>query len=481
MGRSVPDDVLRQMRISYERGVPLRDIAKQYGICRQTVSNKARQHRWSPPIARGFASYANQDLKEKRKRKADDATDRKLVDGQQGEWLTVRMLLQAAIDHGDVDRAMIARHYAETLSIIQTAERGLRSYRTTGRLKARPLHLPNHKGTVDPRIGSVEHGYVQPEAFNPISFSDLFERWKKDSPHLSPATVRQWKRAVKQLEAFLGYSDALRVSRDDVIRWKDELMARSLSRSSIGGGYIGGPRALYNFGVSNLLLPDNPFSKVRLSKAVVRRTRSKSFSDDEARLILSAALLEPISSSKPHISRLRRWGPWLAAYSGARIGEVCQLRKQDIGIRDGIPYMHITPRAGTVKTKQDRYVPLHPQLLELGFIDEVEALRPGYIFGPEGEDRAAADRAKNIGVWVRSLGISDPDVHPNHGWRHRFKTISRHAGIPTEYHNAITGHANDRSIANAYGEFPLSALHREIMKLPWTRLKQATELCFPKV
>ncbi|MCH8685371.1 hypothetical protein [Pedomonas mirosovicensis] len=56
-------------------------------------------------------------------------------------------------------------------------------------------------------------------------------------------------------------------------------------------------------------------------------------------------------------------------------------------------------------------------------------------------------------------------MKPNHGWRHRFKTVARTAGLAPEAHDRITGHAH-RSEGEAYGSWEPKALQREIEKLP---------------
>ena len=38
------------------------------------------------------------------------------------------------------------------------------------------------------------------------------------------------------------------------------------------------------------------------------------------------------------------------------------------------------------------------------------------------------------------MGVDDPDVSPNHGWRHLFKRIADRCGIPEKMHDYITGH-----------------------------------------
>lgn len=69
----------------------------------------------------------------------------------------------------------------------------------------------------------------------------------------------------------------------------------------------------------------------------------------------------------------------VAAYTGARIGELALLRRDDV-MRDGDHWIiRITAEAGTVKNKQMREVPLHPHLVDLGFPTYAASQR-GYLF-----------------------------------------------------------------------------------------------------
>lgn len=63
------------------------------------------------------------------------------------------------------------------------------------------------------------------------------------------------------------------------------------------------------------------------------------------------------------------------------------------------------------------------------------------------------------------LKITDPTVAPNHGWRHRFKTVARKAGLDAEKRDAIQGHA-PRTEGENYGEVPPDVMLPEILKLP---------------
>jgi integrase len=121
---------------------------------------------------------------------------------------------------------------------------------------------------------------------------------------------------------------------------------------------------------------------------------------------------------------------------------------------------------------QYRLLPLHPHLLEVGLLEFVHSRPDGPLFYlptdevlESGHTRAASVSGK-VSQWVRKVaGITDKLVQPNHGWRHRFKTVARGVGISREYVDAINGH-DDGTASVDYGEYPISALFREIQKLP---------------
>jgi integrase len=69
---------------------------------------------------------------------------------------------------------------------------------------------------------------------------------------------------------------------------------------------------------------------------------------------------KPRAAELPKTSAAKKWAPWLCAYTGARVGEIVQLRKKDVWREGKINVMRITPEAGTVKGRQLREVPLHP-------------------------------------------------------------------------------------------------------------------------
>jgi integrase len=146
---------------------------------------------------------------------------------------------------------------------------------------------------------------------------------------------------------------------------------------------------------------------------------------------------------------------------------VAQLRRDDIR-REGDHYVAtITPEAGPVKNKEAREVPLHPHLIELGFIEFVTASAKGYLFltvAKDAEVKGKLRALKNrLAEFVRDI-VPDKRVAPNHGWRHRFITMSRKHGLDQEKRRMITGHAGDSVDERVYGD--PAGLYAEVCKLP---------------
>jgi integrase len=72
---------------------------------------------------------------------------------------------------------------------------------------------------------------------------------------------------------------------------------------------------------------------------------------------------------------------------------------------------------------------------------------------------------KILSRWIRSLGVTDKRISPNHSWRHRLKTLGRRHGLAVDIVDAMTGHGR-KTVADTYGDFPPDAMLRELSKIP---------------
>lgn len=319
---------------------------------------------------------------------------------------------------------------------------------------------------------------------NSDSITYLFSVWKKE--HLAnekrPETVRDFEQKIESLAEFVAPKKASEVTTKDVSDWCDELRhSKGLAASTVANKYLAAVRSVYKLGVLKQQVKSDPTHGYRIHVPKNIKSRSPGFSNDEAQTILSQSLRSETQLGKmsKHNKLAIRWIPWLCAFTGARGGEIGQLRKQDFLEDHDIPYLRLTPEAGGIKTGNFRHVPIHPQLIEIGLIEFINGSDQGPLFfAPNGvEDnprKLAANAYEKVRKWVRNtVGITDKRIQPNHAWRHRFKTLCRDYDISEEYSDWITGHEDGRAGAG-YGEVSVKALHREIVKLPHIKLPKCT-------
>lgn len=302
------------------------------------------------------------------------------------------------------------------------------------------------------------------EGTKATSLLDLFDGYAKERK-LPQSTVDQWRKHCETFVAFMGSDDADQMMKADVVRWKDALVAAGGAPKTINDSKLAALRVAFKWGVNNVRVASNPAAGVAVLHRKRADERMLGFTDDEARTILQTAEKE----ARP----ITRWLPLLCATSGARVGEMAQLRREDVIVQDGIHALRITAEAGSVKTLgSERVIPLHSAVIEAGFLAFVEG-KQGPLFYDAKRRKADAKKpphkivAKNVASWVQGLGLEVGRAHrkdPSHAWRHRFKTLARAARINDSVADAIVGHAPD-SVAKAYGTVTLATMKEALERI----------------
>jgi integrase len=280
----------------------------------------------------------------------------------------------------------------------------------------------------------------------------LFEAFVSDT---KPAdnTVKRWRAVFLNLQAEFPHTSAGAITEADARAWLAKLVTPERSASTVREVWLPAARRVFSWGANakQKHVRKSPFVDIKIDVPKKKMHReTKAFLPEEAKLILNATM----KYEKPQsaFERAKRWAMWLCAYSGARAGEITQLRGVDVTKRGAFYVMKLTPEAGTIKTSEARVVPLHEHIVAQGFIEFVQAVGKGPLFynqrqpgtntDPLNPKRTPAASARaRLSDWVRELGVTDPEVSPTHGWRHTFKQIAERAGIPEKIHDAITGHA----------------------------------------
>lgn len=288
--------------------------------------------------------------------------------------------------------------------------------------------------------------------------------------------IRQrWTPVFDDLAKFIKHNDARRLTKQNLMEWRDARL-KTLSPKTVGDVYLASVRTVLKWAVANDRLETNVAEKVRQEVPKKQLTREKGYTDSEALVILRAARDHqpdvsdnPAAMEAPQTTAAKRWAPILCALTGARIAEITQLRKQDFRKEGDVHVMRITPEAGSVKAGNYRDVPLHPQLVEMGFVAFVEAAPDGPLFFPSkpGKSGSAGARtvAGRISQWLQSLNIVPDGLSPSHAWRHRFKTVGREQGIADRTLDAIQGHAS-RTSGDNYGDVTIKAKTKAINMMP---------------
>jgi integrase len=304
---------------------------------------------------------------------------------------------------------------------------------------------------------------------------DLFTAWVEGTGPRS-STVTRYRCVFEDLQA--KYPEGVGgITEDEARAWANGLIDPSVPRSAgvVRNNWVRPARSVFGWGVDQKIISDNPFERIKIKVRKRPRDREgRAFEEAEQATILYAAYAD--TDAKSYLGAARRWVHWLMAYTGARCGEITQLRKEDIVQRDGIQVIELSPQAGTVKTGQGRTVPLHEHIIEQGFLDFVRSRRDGPLFYNPRNDATPDDPTKpkrarsvtlvnRLATWVRALGVTDKEIQPNHAWRHTFKARALRFGMREHIVDAICGHA-PASVGRSYSTPTLADKAAELRKFP---------------
>jgi integrase len=305
----------------------------------------------------------------------------------------------------------------------------------------------------------------------------LFADWEREArlANRTEKTLDEYRSLLQRFLDFVGHDDALRLTPDDVIRWKDARLAAGISLKTVKHSDLATLKSIFGWAEENRRIPVSPVPKLKLKLGKKNHEREKGFTHPEAINVLRSArdyVAAPRELDKT--AAAKRWVPWLCAYTGSRVGEMVQLRRSDVERHGPHLIATITPEAGKVKDKQTRRVVLHPHLLELGFADFVNSSSNGYLFvnaknRAEAEGRVQAVKNR-LCEFVRKT-VDDVRVSPNHGWRHRFQTVGRNVDANEGVVNAICGHGR-RDVADDYGDRTFEAMATALAKYPRYNLEE---------
>tara|TARA_B100000745_G_scaffold199563_1_gene131609 strand:- start:64 stop:1398 length:1335 start_codon:yes stop_codon:yes gene_type:complete len=223
---------------------------------------------------------------------------------------------------------------------------------------------------------------------------------------------------------------------------------------------------LFNWAIKQGYTNQNVFrGKLELIRKV--EVVEKHFTKQELDLVLGNALkAESLTLNKPE----RYWVTMIASHSGARLNEICQLDVSDIQEHEGIWVINLTgdSRDKSIKTHAgNRLVPLHPKLLEFGFLNYVEQIRNDNhqkLF-PNLKKRRSTGYGTMISHWftkyLKKLGIKKKGKN-FHSFRHTVVNRLTTKQVYEPFIKELIGHSHGSLTIDVYGgRKPLEVLLNE--------------------
>lgn len=306
-----------------------------------------------------------------------------------------------------------------------------------------------------------------------MSIAQLFEAMREAMlEFVKPSTLRRYQSTIEKLSAFTDHADFRTLTKERVNAWiKHRTTQEGISKKTVRNNDLVAVQSVLNFAMTEeggARIRENPIHglKIKLPRAA-KTKHERRFLDAEIVSILTAANAVEMGGRYPKSAAGNRWTPWLAAYSGARIQELVSLEAEHIR-KEGSTWVIDLFKT---KTDEDRTVPIHEHVIEIGFLDYVRSVGKGPLFidPPEVSGRtetasrdASEVRASGVAVFIRAKATLRKEVDPNHGWRGTWKSIAASFGIEERYRDAITGHTPG-SVGRMY-ERPTTAELAEAMK-----------------
>lgn len=295
----------------------------------------------------------------------------------------------------------------------------------------------------------------------PVVWSELAAQYLEEHKgNIKPSSLDQIKSNHKLItDAFeaIGVDDLRKHTRADMVALRTELA--ETRKASTVNTLLAKLIAVMGWAVSNDYLPKAYTSKLKFTKDI--ESQREAFKRDQVETIMERVNALPVTSWE-------RWGLSMLILTGARVGEVMQLTKDDIRQVDGHWCIHINEQGEgkSLKNKHsERYVPLIDGALGFDLKLFLSAVNAGWL--PSLNTISAARKTGHLRTFTKeALGENRTDYQTLHSLRHHMASSLQAQGVPAAFAQAILGHSSQTMAYDTYGSgVPVKALAEVLTKV----------------
>jgi integrase len=291
-------------------------------------------------------------------------------------------------------------------------------------------------------------------------------------------TVIETQSAIDRFVQFAGVNRVSRIDDTAPARFRDWLLENGNRRSKQSSTLksrsvkklIGLVCAVVQTGCDDKYVRHNPFAGLRFPEFKDTTERQR-FSVDQLKQFFASPVYTEAYRPVGGAGEAAFWLPLLGLFGGGRETEHGQPRLADIREENGTHYIEVTDTGEEQSLKNDaskRYVPIHAELVRIGFLRYVEWLRrrgETVLFPELRPDSHGA----LLGCWSKWFNRYLDDIvgidalgFDYHSLRHTFKHFGRECGMDDNVLDRLQGHAPASEGAKYGGTYPLKRLVAEL-------------------
>jgi integrase len=342
---------------------------------------------------------------------------------------------------------------------------------------------------------------------------ELFDRFKRESSgRVSADTWDQNRKIVVLFDQFVGgKAHVSAINRKNLREWKAELFRwpvkvadtkifrgltfgqvidknETVGKPTISGKtinkYLAALGGFCSWLLSNDFIKEDVMTGMYLKLDRDKRDRLP-FDDGQLKAIFSSPLFVKCGGDRREAAKggvairdWRYWIPWIGLYTGARLGEIAQLLTADVRQLHGVWIFHITREGSALKSTKtkgsQRVVPIHSELIRLGFLDyhaTIVARGEKQLFPeikPDGRGFFSGDPSAFFNEYFRAIGVKVDKTVNFHSFRHGIADAFRNAGYLDEQFNMLLGHTK-ATTTGTYGIVPQGILSDRVKMIEAVR------------